>query len=171
MNALRSGVVTGLSTATVSASAAVAGALLARELGRGVETDGFFAAYAVYLALVLVASALRVVVLPRFARAHESGRLGEEVGTWSLALAVVLVPAIVVSLVAAGVISRGLAGQSQAQDAAAELLPWLVPAAAAQVYAGIAASGLAALGDYGTAALGFGLGDVLYWPDESELGP
>ena len=67
MNALRSGVVTGLSTATVSASAAVAGALLARELGRGVETDGFFAAYAVYLALVLVASALRVVVLPRFA--------------------------------------------------------------------------------------------------------
>jgi hypothetical protein len=40
------------------------------------------------------------------------------------------------------------------------LLPWLVPAAAAQVYAGIAASGLAALGDYGTAAFGFGLGAV-----------
>ena len=41
-----------------------------------------------------------------------------------------------------------------------QLLPWLVPAAAAQVYAGVAASALAALDDYGTAALGFALGAV-----------
>ena len=124
------------------------------------QTDGFFAAYAVYVALVLVASALRVVVLPQFARAHEAGRLGREVGSWSLALAVLLVPAVVLAIAASGTLARGLAGGGDAQDAAAELLPWLVPAAAAQVYAGIAASGLAALGDYGTAALGFGLGAV-----------
>ena len=36
-----------------------------------------------------------------------------------------------------------------------------MPAAAAQVYAGIAASGLATFGDYGTAAFGFGLGAVV----------
>ncbi len=159
-SALRSGLVTGLSTAAVSGSAAVAGALLARRFGHGVQTDGFFAAYAVYVALVLVASALRVVVLPQFGRAHETGRLGREVGSWSLALAVPLVPAVVLAIVASGTLARGLAGGGDAQDAAAELLPWLVPAAAAQVYAGIAASGLAALGDYGTAALGFGLGAV-----------
>src|SRR6478752_3859810 len=153
--ALRSGVVTGLSTAAVSGSAALAGALLARKFGVGVRTDGFFAAYGVYVVLVLVASALRVVVLPQLARAHEAGRLGREVGAWCVALAVPLVPAIVVALVASGTIARAIAGGGGRQDAAAELLPWLVPAAAAQVYAGLVASGLASFGDYGTAALGF----------------
>ena len=159
--ALRSGVVTGLSTAAVSGSAAVAGALLARKFGHGVRTDGFFAAYAVYVVLVLVASALRVVVLPQFARAQEAGRLGREVGSWCAALAVPLVPVIVLALAASGTLARGVAGGGGRQDAAAQLLPWLVPAAAAQIYAGIAASGLAAFGDYGTAALGFGLGAVV----------
>jgi hypothetical protein len=157
---LRSGLLTGLSTAAVSASAAVAGIVLAREFGHGVETDGFFAAYAVYLALVLVANALRVVVLPRFERAREAGRLGHELGSWCLALAVPLVPAVVLSLVGSEWIARALTGEPGARDAAGELLPWLVPAAAAQVYAGIAASGMAALDDYGTAALGFGAGAV-----------
>ncbi len=159
-SALSSGVLTGLSTAVVSLAAAVAGALLARKFGHGVRTDGFFAAYAVYVVLVLVASALRVVVLPQFARAHEAGRLGRELGAWSLALAVPLVPAIVLALVASGTLARAVAGNGEARRYAAELLPWLVPAAAAQVYAGIAASGLAALGDYGTAAFGFGAGAV-----------
>ena len=159
-SALSSGVVTGLSTAVVSLAAAVAGALLARKFGHGVRTDGFFAAYAVYVALVLVASALRVVVLPQFARAQEAGRLGREFGVWSLALAIPLVPAIVLAIAASGTIAHGITGGGGRQDAAAQLLPWLVPAAAAQVYAGLAASGMAAFGDYGTAALGFGLGAV-----------
>ena len=89
-SAVRSGVLTGLSTAAVSGSAAVAGALLSRKFGHGVETDGFFAAYAVYVVVVLVASALRVVVLPLFARAREAGALGGEVGSWGLALALPL---------------------------------------------------------------------------------
>src|SRR5581483_12467005 len=88
--AVRSGLLTGLSTAAVSASAAVAGALLARKFGNGDRTDGFFAAYAVYVVLVLVASALRVVVLPEFARARAANALGREVGSWALALAVPL---------------------------------------------------------------------------------
>ena len=69
-SAVRSGLLTGLSAAAVSASAAIAGAIVARKFGRGAETDGFFAAYAVYVAIVLVASALRVVVLPVLARAR-----------------------------------------------------------------------------------------------------
>jgi hypothetical protein len=160
-SAVRSGLVTGLSTAAVSGSAAVAGAILSRKFGHGVKTDGFFAAYAVYLALVLVANALRVVVLPRFALARTEGRLGREVGSWMLALAVPLAPAVVVSVVAADTVASALTGRPAAQDAAAQLLPWLVPAAAAQIYAGVAASALAALDDYGTAAIGFGAGAVV----------
>jgi O-antigen/teichoic acid export membrane protein len=159
-SAVGSGVVTGVSTATVSASAAVAGAILARKFGRGVETDGFFAAYGVYIALVLVANALRVVVLPRFARARAEGTLGVEVGVWAAALAVPLAPAVVVALAAPDAVAGALTGNAEARDAAASLLPWLVPAAAAQVYAGVAASALAALDDYGTAAAGFALGAV-----------
>src|SRR4249920_2359776 len=109
-SALSSGVVTGLSTAVVSHAAAVAGALLARKFGHGVRTDGFFAAYAVYVALVLVASALRVVVLPQFARAQEAGRLGREFGVWSLALAIPLVPAIVVAIAGSGTIAHAITG-------------------------------------------------------------
>src|SRR3954447_3518251 len=138
--ALGSGVVTGLSTAAVSGSAAIAGALLARQFGGGARTDVFFLAYSVYVVLVLIASALRVVVLPQLTRASEAGRLGREGGAWCLALAVPLVPVAAVAVLASGSLARVLAGGGGRQDAAAELLPWLVPAATAQIYAGIAAS-------------------------------
>ena len=55
---VRSGLLTGVSTGLVSLSAAGAGIVLSRKFGHGVKTDGFFAAYAVYLALVLVATCL-----------------------------------------------------------------------------------------------------------------
>src|ERR1700744_5861045 len=84
---VRSGVVTGLSTAAVSGSAAVAAVILSRKFGHGVKTDGFFVAYGVYLAVVLVTGAVRVVALPRFVRAHADGRLGGEVGVWMATLA------------------------------------------------------------------------------------
>src|SRR4051812_50032514 len=84
-SAVGSGILTGISTAAVSASAAVAGAILSRKFGHGVKTDGFFAAYAVYIALVLVAHALRGVVLPTFARARADGRLGPGGGAWGTA--------------------------------------------------------------------------------------
>ena len=158
-SAVGSGVLTGLSTAAVSGSAALAGLILARKFGHGVKTDGFFAAYSVYLALVLVANALRVVLLPRFARAEAEGRLAREVSSWTLALAVILVPMVVVSIAASHAVASALTGGPKVYFAA-ELLPWLVAAAAAQVFAGVAASALGAVDDYGTAALGFALGGV-----------
>jgi hypothetical protein len=159
-SAVRSGLLTGLSTAAVSASAAIAGAILARKFGHGTETDGFFAAYAIYVAVVLVASALRVVVLPAFARAREDGRLGGELGSWAVAVAIPLVPAVVVAIAAPHAVAALLTSNHAAQASAAKLLPWLIPAAAAQVYAGISASALAAHDDYGTAAFGYGAGAV-----------
>src|SRR5436190_9356174 len=159
-SAVGSGVLTGISTAAVSASAAVAGAILSRKFGHGVKTDGFFAAYAVYIALVLVANALRVVVLPTFARARADGRLAPEVGAWSTALALPVVPVVVLGLAAPHWVAGLLTPSSGAQDQATHLIPWLLPAAGAQIYAGIAASALAALDDYGTAAFGYAAGAV-----------
>jgi hypothetical protein len=159
-SAARSGLLTGISTAAVSASAALAGAILSRKFGHGVKTDGFFAAYAVYVAVILVASALRVVVLPEFARARAAGALGRETGSWAAALALPLVPLCVVAIAAPHWVAGLLTSSPAAQTSAAQLLPWLVPAAAAQVYAGVGASALAAFDDYGTAALGYALGAV-----------
>jgi len=138
----------------------VAGAILSRKFGHGVKAAGFFGAYGVYVALVLVANALRVVVLPRFARARAAGGLGREVGTWAAALAVPLLPVTVIAIVWAGGIASALTGGGAKGGAAAELLPWLVPAAVAQIYAGIAASALASFDDYRTAAVGFALGAI-----------
>jgi hypothetical protein len=138
----------------------VAGAILSRKFGHGVKTDGFIAAYAVYLALVLVAQALRVVVLPDFARSVPEKRLGAELAGWTIALGVPSVALVAVAIAAphwaAGVIDGNAGGRAYA----AQLLPWLVPAAAAQIVAGLGASALAAVEDYGTAAIAFSVGAV-----------
>ena len=116
---VRSGLLTGLSTGLVSLSAAGAGIVLSRKFGHGVKTDGFFAAYAVYLALVLVATALRVVVLPGFVRARRDGRLGGEVTTWLGALALPLVPVLVVCVGWPDLVARALTADPDARHAAA----------------------------------------------------
>lgn len=155
-----SGVATGISTAVVSGSAALAGVILSRKFGHGVETDGFFAAYGVYLALVLVASSLRVVVLPAFVRARRDGRLGGELATWLAGVAIPLVPVVVLGIAWPSGIASALTGSSAARHAAARLLPWLIAAAAAQVLAGVLASALATVDDYLVAAAGFAVGAV-----------
>ncbi len=58
----------------------------------------------------------------------------------------------------AGLLTGGL--PEVAQDTAAETLRYVVPAAIAQVYAALAASGLAAFDSYGTAAAGYALGSA-----------
>ena len=159
-SALRSGVLTAFSQVAVSGSAALIGVLLAREVGRGAETDGFFAAYGVYLVLTLAASALRVVVLPTLARARDDGRLAAETLAYAASTVPVVAPALAAALVAGEWVAAPLTGDDAARSTAAETLAWLVPAAVAQLYAGLGASALAALDDYGTAAAGFALGAV-----------
>jgi hypothetical protein len=86
--------------------------------------------------------------------------LGRETGSWSLALAIPLVPLCAAAIAAPHWAAGLLTSSPPAQTSAAELLPWLALAATAQVYAGIGASALAALDDYGTAAVGYALGAV-----------
>jgi O-antigen/teichoic acid export membrane protein len=157
---VRSGVLTGISTVAVSASAAVLGVVLSREFGHGVRTDGFFASYNIYLALVLVASGLRVIVLPRFAAARSAGRLPQEAGAWIGVLAVPLAAILAVALIWPHAIASALTSNPATVDVAEKLLPWVVVSAVAQIVAGVVASALAALDDYDWAAYGFAAGSV-----------
>ena len=136
------------------------GVILSRKFGHGVKTDGFFAAYGPYLALVLVAGSLRVIVLPRFVAAESAGRLAHEVGAWSAGLGVPLAVVVAAALAWPHGIASLLTSSPQARDYAAELLPWVVPSAVAQIYGGLVASALAALDDYEWAAFGFAAGSI-----------
>jgi O-antigen/teichoic acid export membrane protein len=161
-SALASGFLTAASLAVVTGLSAVVGVVIAREFGRGAETDGFFAAYAVFLVLVLVGTAMRVAVIPPLARAREAGTFARELGSYAAALAVIAVPALLLALLAsdwaAGQLAAGL--PESAQAVAADTLRFVVPAAIAQMYAALFASGLAAFDSYGTAAAGYAAGSL-----------
>ena len=161
-SALRSGLLTGLAQVVISLAAAGAGALLAHKFGRNAETDGFLAAYGVYLVLVLTAQAFRMVVVPELTRAAADGRLGGETRTYALSLLAVAVPvSVLVGLLRhpLGDVVTGSLPPS-ASHVAARALAVLVPAAFGQLLAALAASALAARDSYGTAASGFALGGV-----------
>ena len=163
LGSLGSGALTAVSALVVMGASALAGVIIARELGRTDETDGFFAAYSVFIVIVLVAQAIRVAVLPALARARIDNRLGGELAGYAVALGVVALPLAIVAELAAEPIGALLTGDGSdaAQQAASDTLRLIVPAAVAQLFAGVAASGLAAMDDYATAAVGYALGGVL----------
>src|SRR5215212_345748 len=173
-SALASGFLTAISLSVVTGLSAVVGVVIAREFGRGPETDGFFAAYSVSLVLVLVGTAMRVAVIPPLARARAAGTFGRELGSYAVAIAVIAIPALLLALLAADWLAGQLTGglPDVSQGVAADTLRFVVPAAVAQIYAALAASGLAAHDSYGTAAAGFalaslaGLGLILLLVDE-----
>ena len=160
LGSLTSAALTAVSTLVVTGFAAIVGVIIAHEFGRTDETDGFFAAYGVFIVIVLASQAIRVAVLPALARAREDNRLAGTVAGFGIALAVAAVPFLVVGEAAAQPVADVLtgSGSTTARDVCAEALRWLVPAGIAYLFAGIAASGLAALDDYATAALGYALG-------------
>ena len=163
LGSLGSGLITGIALAVQTGLAGVVGIVLGREFGRGAVTDGFFAAYGVFAVIVLAANAVRVTVLPSFARARSNGCLGGEAAAYTLTLASVAVPILVIGTLsahpAANVLTGGHGGLARAT--AANALPWMLLAAVFQLFAGLAASALAALDDYVTPAIGFVLGSVV----------
>src|SRR5712691_3049662 len=161
-SALRSGLLTGLAQIVLAFAAAGAGALLAHKFGRSAETDGFLAAYGVYLVLVLAAQAFRMVVVPDLTRAAAEGRLGGESRAHALAFLALAVPVSVVVAVFSGPLGDLITGSLPPRSAhiAGRALAVLVPAAFVQLLAALAASALAAVDSYGTAAGGFALGGI-----------
>src|SRR5690242_21547549 len=101
-SALRSGALTGLAQIVLALAAAAAGALLAQKFGRNAETDGFLAAYGVYLVLVLAAQSFRMVVVPRLTRAAAEGRLVGESRAYGAAFLALAVPVSIVVAVLSG---------------------------------------------------------------------
>ena len=103
---------------------------------------------------MLVASALRVVVLPSLARAQEAGGSFGSVVARADSRSRSVRARVVVSVPGDRLDARDVlaGGLPPAQDAAAELLPWLVPAAVAQLYAGSPRVGSPRYDGYGTAA-------------------
>jgi peptidoglycan biosynthesis protein MviN/MurJ (putative lipid II flippase) len=162
LGSLVTGAVTALGIAVQTGLAAVVGVVIARKLGRTAETDGFFAAYGVFIVLALAATAVRVTVLPSLARAREAGRLSSETASYALAVGIVALPLLGVTVVAARPIAELLTGfgPDTAVDAAASALPWMVVAGLGQFTAGLLASTLAALDDYVAPALAFIAGSV-----------
>lgn len=162
LGSLAGAALTALSTLLVTAFAALVGIVIAREFGRTEETDGFFAAYGVFIVIVLASQSIRVAVLPSLARAQEQRRLAGTITGFAVALAVVAVPLLIVFELEAEPIARLLTGNGSdvATDACAEALRWMIPAAVAHLFAGLAASGLAALDDYATAAFGYAAGSA-----------
>jgi hypothetical protein len=141
----------------VSGVAAAIGVVIAQEFGRTDETDGFLAAYGVFVVVAIAGQAIRVTVLPDLALARAERRLAGELAGFALALAVFAVPLLLVTAFAAEELAKILAGGDSevARDTATDALRWMVPAAVGHLFAALAASGLAALDDYGTAALGY----------------
>ena len=152
-----------MSIAVVTGLSAAVGIVIARTIGRGVQTDGFFAAYGVFLVLVLAASALRTAVLPKLARARAESAFGSLFVSYALAIWVVAAPALLLAIFASDWCAAQLAAglPPSAQNIAAEALVFLVPAAVAHLFAALCASGLAAHDSYATAAAGYALGSVL----------
>lgn len=146
----------------VAGVAAAVGIVIAREFGRTEETDGLLAAYGVFIVIVIAAQAIRIAVLPDLARARSAGRLAGELAGFGLALTAIVVPLVLVAELAtpwlASVLTGG--GSEVAQDTAAEVLRWVVPAACANLFAGLIASALAALDDYVLAAVGYAAGSI-----------
>ena len=153
---------TALSLVAVTGVAAAIGVVIAREFGRSDKTDGLLAAYGIYIVIVVAAQAIRVAVLPPLARAAGEGRLAREIAGYAGALLVVAVPVVLAAELAADPLGELLTayGSTVAGETAADALKWIVPAGVAYLFAGLAASGLAALDDYGTAAVGFAAGST-----------
>src|SRR5438128_6542921 len=158
-SAVRSGVLTALSSLAVAASAAGAGILLAHFFGRNERTDGLFVAYGVYLVLAIAAQSFRTVVLPQLTR--EAAALGPETRAYLLALAGAGVVAVAATVALAGPFGRALTAHEVSAHVASRALPWLVAAGFLQLVAALAASALAARDSYEVAALAYSAGAVV----------
>jgi peptidoglycan biosynthesis protein MviN/MurJ (putative lipid II flippase) len=163
LGSLGSAALTAASLLVVSGFAAVIGVVIAREFGRTDETDGFFAAYGVFVVVVTASQAIRVAVLPTLAHAQRERHLAGTTAGFGAALAVVGLPLILAALFGAQELADVLTGDGSAatRDACAQALRWVVPAAVAHLFTGLAASAFAALDDYLTPALGYAVGSAV----------
>jgi peptidoglycan biosynthesis protein MviN/MurJ (putative lipid II flippase) len=152
-NALHSAAVTAAAIVALNGAAAVSAIIFAHHFGRTPQTDGVSLALNVYLVLVLAAGALRVVVLPDLTRAAVEG--GWERVATGYAVALALFTAVLLGLALVGAVLVAALVPGGTAHAFALSLPLFTLAGCLQLFAGLAASVLAAFGNYTIAAYGF----------------
>jgi O-antigen/teichoic acid export membrane protein len=152
-NALHSAAVTAAAIVALNGAAAVSAIVFAHHFGRTPQTDGVSLGLNVYLVLVLAAGALRVVVLPDLTRAVAEG--GWERVASGYAAALGLVTAVLLGLALVGAVLVAALASGGTAHAFAISLPLFALAGCLQLFAGLAASVLAAFGNYSIAAYGF----------------
>ncbi|MFL5955246.1 MAG: hypothetical protein ACJ76I_14180 [Gaiellaceae bacterium] len=152
-NALHSAAVTAAAIVALNGAAAVSAILFAHHFGRTPQTDGVSLALNVYLVLVLAAGALRVVVLPDLTRAVAEGGWERVAGGYAAALGIAT--AVLLALALAAAVLVGAFASGGTAHAFAISIPLFALAGCLQLFAGLAASVLAAFGDYSTPAYGF----------------
>jgi O-antigen/teichoic acid export membrane protein len=146
------------------AAAMVSGGLLAvivaATIGTNAETDGFFAAFAIYATVAAFAQTSRTTIVARMLEGRERFTAFDEyLGSGMLlflAIAVVFGP---LGGPVAGLITGGL--PAAARDTATTALLLFIPAAALQIFAGFGAAMLGALDDFVWAGLAFLAGSLL----------
>ena len=152
---------TSIAQAAAMLGGGVLAALVAWKYGSGSETDGFFAAYAVYALVVMLAQTSRTSIV---ARLTDGG--GDPFAEFNrfCGAALLLFLASGVFFVALGdevaeVMTGDLPDRAVEVERRALLILW--PAGGAQLLAALGAAMLALRDDYGHAAAGFGGGAVL----------
>ena len=159
LGSLASAALTAGSTLLVASFAAIVGVLIAREFGRTDETDGFFAAYGVSSSSCSPPrpSGSRSRLRPRAAaKAPPPG--GRRLRDWAIAIVAVLL--LLLAARRGPLASLLTGGESDVAQEAGRRSSLDGPAAVAHLFAGLAASGLAALDDYATAAFGYAAGSA-----------
>lgn len=132
-----------------SVLAAAQAALVALLAGGGSATDGFFAAYALYLPVVTLGTSLHRGLVPILGSAYTVARRGgvSHVVTQMLAIAVLATTVLAITAVAlTPALTHGL--PSGGQSTAMATLLVLAPAGGLQIYSGTLAAVLSAEGSY-----------------------
>ena len=151
--------ITSISQAATMISGGLLALIVAATIGSTAETDGFFAAFAVYSMVAAFAQTARSTIVARMLEG--SGRFtafDTYLGAGVLLFLLVAIAFGPLGQPIAGLLSGGL--PDAANDAAATALLVFIPAAALQIFAAFGATMLGALGDFVWAGVAFLAGSV-----------
>ncbi len=152
--------VTSLGQVVVGVASGAQAILVAAIFGVTVDTDGFFAAYGIYSLAVLLAQSWRVTLVARLVESDSQfASFNQFVGAAALLFAACGVLFVALGDPLATLLTGNL--PQEAHDTARNALVILWPAAGAQLVAALAAAMLGVFGDYGRAAVCYGVGAVV----------
>jgi peptidoglycan biosynthesis protein MviN/MurJ (putative lipid II flippase) len=154
--------ITSIAQAIAMLGGGVLAALVGLKYGTGPTTDGFFAAYAVYALVVMLAQTSRTSIVARLTGDDDAEPFEEFNRFCGAALLLFLASGLVFVLLGdelAQVMTGDLPDEARDVERRALLILW--PAGGGQLLAALGAAMLALRDDYGHAAVGFGGGAAL----------